>query len=57
MSRTQLEHEQNRILRLVLKGDITYEQAETILTAIILDKMQAGKITPNEASEMLRRIQ
>jgi hypothetical protein len=57
MSRIQLEHEQNRILRLVLKGDLTYEQAETILTAIILDKMQAGKITPNEASEMLRRIQ
>jgi len=57
MSRNVIEHEQNSILRLVLKGDLTYEQAETILTAIILDKMQAGLITPNEASDMLRRIQ
>ncbi|MDP3129809.1 MAG: hypothetical protein Q8N15_00600 [Bacillota bacterium] len=57
MSRHYLEQEQNRVLRLVLKGDITYEQAETILTAIILDKMQTGQITPNEASDMLRRIQ
>lgn len=57
MTKNYLEHEQNRMLRLVLKGDLTYEQAETILTAIIIDKMQAGQITPNEASEMLRRIQ
>ncbi len=56
MSRIQLEHEQNRVLRLVLSGEITYEQAETVLTALILDKMQTGQITPNEASEMLRSI-
>jgi len=56
MIKNQLEHEQNRVLRLVLSGEITYEQAETVLTALILDKMQTGQITPNEASEMLRRI-
>ncbi|MFA5006219.1 MAG: hypothetical protein WC509_01940 [Candidatus Izemoplasmatales bacterium] len=56
MSNNFLDREQKRVHQLILKGDITFEQAEIILTALILERMQQGKISPNEASDMLQRI-
>jgi hypothetical protein len=56
MTNNFLDREQKRVLHLILKGDITFEQAEIILTALILERMQQGEISPNEASDMLQRI-
>jgi len=56
MSRNNIVREQHKVMNLVSHGDITAEQAELILTCLILDKMNQGEITPTQASEQLKKI-
>lgn len=51
-----LERENKRIMNMISNGDITVEQAELVLTCLILEKMQSGEISPTQASDLLRRV-
>ncbi len=44
------------IMNLIASGDITIEQAETILAGFVLEQFGKGEISAVEAAELLNQI-
>lgn len=56
MTRDHLDRDRRNVMELVANGTMTAEEAELVLTGIILERMQSGLLTSAEASMQLKKI-